>query len=531
MNKNIELLKIPTYNLKKINYKKIILNENEINTELLNDNSYHIQYKDTHNVIIFFDIDHVESEQIFNSLLKIIIDYFDIENDEISYTKSIKLDEYSYHISIPKYYIVCNEIKHIIEHFKNIYLLFSKYFDNSIYKKTNIFRLPYQTNKEKNISHSIIQGYAIDFIVNHIGYFCKNYYESDIYKYNLKNIHIIDTNIIEIKQNIEKKIEIKQDINKTEIKLFNILSVSKRIDDYNEWIKIDCLIYSLYEKNGIDLYIELSKKSTKFVNQEYVIDKYNSFTKRIYSLRTLHYLSKRDNPEEYNKIIIKNDNDESKIINSIFINKRYLIDLNSKLDNNNDLFTTTINNFFDNDLKSLSIKSPYDTGKTRFLEAVITKYNQQKILFISYRISLSIDLMNNFKHLNFKSYLDNDFDSDRLIIQVESLMRLSNNDFIDEYTERIQQYDLIIIDECESVFNQFNSNVTFKNKSKETFEYFTQLLQFSSKCIFLDGDLSARGYTFINSISSKQINVINNIKMEQKTYNIVNDRNEYIIIL
>ena len=32
--------------------------------------------------------------------------------------------------------------------------------------------------------------------------------DSDIYKYNLKNTHIINTNIIEIKQNIEKKIEI-----------------------------------------------------------------------------------------------------------------------------------------------------------------------------------------------------------------------------------------------------------------------------------------------------------------------------------
>ena len=35
------------------------------------------------------------------------------------------------------------------------------------------------------------------------------------------------------------------------------------------------------------------------------------------------------------------------------------------------------------------------------------------------RISLSIDLINNFKHLNFKSYLDNDYDSDTLVIQNE----------------------------------------------------------------------------------------------------------------
>ena len=38
-------------------------------------------------------------------------------------------------------------------------------------------------------------------------------------------------------------------------------------------------------------------------------------------------------------------------------------------------------------------------------------------------------------------------------------------------------------------FNQFNSP-TFKNKSKETYEYFTELLRYSKKCIFLDGELN-----------------------------------------
>ena len=241
----------------------------------------------------------------------------------------------------------------------------------------------------------------------------------------------------------------------------------------------------------------------------------------------MHYLAKRDNPEEYNKIITKIDNDEDEIINPIFIEKRYLLDLDSKLDND-DLFTSTINNFFENDnLKCLSIKSPYDTGKTQLLKSIISKYNQPKILFISYRISLSVDLLNNFKDYGFKSYLDNDYYSDRLIIQIESLQKLSDNDFIDEYTEQIKQYDLIIIDEIESVLNQFNSP-TFKNKSKETFEYFTEILRYSKKCIFLDGDLSYRGYSFINSISSEQMNVINNIKMQQKIYNIENNRNKYI---
>ena len=86
---------------------------------------------------------------------------------------------------------------------------------------------------------------------------------------------------------------------------------------------------------------------------------------------------------------------------------------------------------------------------------------------------------------------------------------------------------MITIDETESVLHQFSSP-TFKNQSKQTFEYFTELLTFSNKCIFLDGDISDRGYSFINCISNKQINIVNNIKMEKKIYNVVNERNQYI---
>ena len=273
--------------------------------------------------------------------------------------------------------------------------------------------------------------------------------------------------------------------------------------------------------------IELSKKSKKFKNENDVIDTYKTFTKKSYSIRTLHYIAKRDDPKEYNKIIYKIDINEREIINPVYIDNRYLLDLNYNLDNNKDLFTAKISDFFNNDYHCLSIKSPCYSGKTDSLKKIIKKFKQKKILFISYRISLSIDLMNSFKHFDFKTYWDKDYSADRLIIQAESLTRISQNNFIDEYTEQIKKYDLITIDETESVLHQFSSP-TFKNQSKQTFEYFTELLKFSNKCIFLDGDISDRGYSFINCISNKQINIVNNIKMEKKIYNVVNERNQYI---
>ena len=46
-------------------------------------------------------------------------------------------------------------------------------------------------------------------------------------KYNLKNKHIINTSIIETKQTIKQNIEIKQEINDIELKLFNILDICR----------------------------------------------------------------------------------------------------------------------------------------------------------------------------------------------------------------------------------------------------------------------------------------------------------------
>ena len=72
--------------------------------------------------------------------------------------------------------------------------------------------------------------------------------------------------------------------------------------------------------------------------------------------------------------------DESKIIN---VSQRYLIALeNEKLDDETDVITTKINQFFESPTKSLSIKSPYDTGKTKLLSKIFNKYDPKRILWL-----------------------------------------------------------------------------------------------------------------------------------------------------
>jgi len=75
-------------------------------------------------------------------------------------------------------------------------------------------------------------------------------------------------------------------------------------------------------------------------------------------------------------------------------------------------------------MKSLNIKSPYDTGKTQLLKQILTKYDPKRVLCVSYRITLSYDIYSNFKNYGLTKFSDHDFDAERLIMQAEFLLKL-----------------------------------------------------------------------------------------------------------
>ena len=118
------IYKIKSYNTRRENYKKITYDIDKICDKLETDKSYHLIYTKNDNLIFFFDIDHIYNQNIFDIIIDCICDYFDIEFDErldqVFYTQSKKdNNECSYHISIPKYYTTCENMKNVILHFKD----------------------------------------------------------------------------------------------------------------------------------------------------------------------------------------------------------------------------------------------------------------------------------------------------------------------------------------------------------------------------------------------------------------------------
>ena len=66
--------------------------------------------------------------------------------------------------------------------------------------------------------------------------------------------------------------------------------------------------------------------------------------------------------------------------------------------------------------------------------------------------------------------------------------------FIDDDTSIYPSYDLVIIDEIESILSHFECHQTFKGKSKETFDFIQNAIINSAKLMVLDGDVNNRTY-------------------------------------
>ena len=130
--------------------------------------------------------------------------------------------------------------------------------------------------------------------------------------------------------------------------------------------------------------------------------------------------------------------------------------------------------FIDSEEQVIAISSPYGTGKTYTFKQLIPKFNN--ILFITYRQSLANRIYDELQKQGFQNYNElTNYEiqnAERLIIQLDSLVRLNDKDDI-THKNYVPNYDLIVVDEMEGILSHFNAK-TLKNK---------QLLEETNKII------------------------------------------------
>lgn len=305
-------------------------------------------------------------------------------------------------------------------------------------------------------------------------------------------------------------------------KYLDLLSVS-RADEYLKWIRVGmCLHNCNPNEDCFNLWNEWSKVSDSYVSRDENAYKWNSFRSGYFSIGTLKYLAKKDNPNTY--LDIANSFDKP-IFDSLKFNSNYLFSSEDEIIKENKSFISNhILSWLSNkSVKNLSIKSPYNTGKTRLIKKIIEEFNFKRILFISYRQTLTNELHGSFIKLGVNSYLNRNYNEDRLICQIESLHKLLPDNISDENIE-IPSYDLVIIDEIESVLSHFRSS-TISNK-ESTFNLMKDIIYNSNKLLVLDGDFHNRSYDFISHFG-KTIVLENECKKDKRNYIFTNNKNNF----
>lgn len=217
------------------------------------------------------------------------------------------------------------------------------------------------------------------------------------------------------------------------------------------------------------------------------------------------------------------------IQSGVQINKKYLIE--GEIDEKpNEEIKDFIKNWLLTNIKTLAIRSAMGTGKTTMIKKILEYDGSlKKILWITHRQTLTKSIYGNFKEFGFINYLDTEgnlLNYPRVIVQIDSLMRISGED--ENHIPTVEKYDLVIIDESESALSHFSS--PFLNKpnqsSRELFQFMSDVVESANKLLLLDADLGMRTNLFMKHFG--EYIFINNIfKSTKKTFCITNDYDSF----
>lgn len=170
------------------------------------------------------------------------------------------------------------------------------------------------------------------------------------------------------------------------------------------------------------------------------------------------------------------------------------------------------------DKKNIIIRAYMGKGKTTSVKAYLERYPEKSVLFLTSRRSFATSLKSSLE--GFVSYLDvknlNKFN--RLIIQVESLYKINRS------------YDILVIDECESILTQMTSIKTHKENILNNMECLKTLLLSSERNIFMDAFVSNKTLNFIERmgfVNETEYQIYKTLP-EKRTAFILSDQNELL---
>lgn len=279
------------------------------------------------------------------------------------------------------------------------------------------------------------------------------------------------------------------------------------IDCRNHHFKLICAILnSGYEDIARECMFRSSNTKNKDLGREF--EEFKKGNNGSVSLKSLLYYSKISNEKNFNKIIAENrtiGGIHPSLSNEIFKLKNTTEKINVRF-----LPSSLLDDMPQN--STLHIKSHLGTGKTTIIKQFLKKNEKFKVLYFAPRIAFANDIFNDLKDVGFCMYNTKDAnETNKVITQLESVWKFTKTN-----------YDVVIIDEIESVLKQLTSFKTNKKISK-TYEVFEKLVKNAPYLISADAFLSnssidtiarIRGYDTITRIVENTFNPYDRIAVE-----------------
>lgn len=450
--------------------------------------------------------------------------------------------KYSYHIIINNYYVSdCKEAQFFTkEVMKLLEIKYYKFIDSHVNKEVQNFRMincqKTETNRFKKLMSNKNQQLIFGYIINN----CMK--ESETIITNIENcVKIMSNNVkaqrvipegLYTQDEIIKILEIAKDVTVG----FKLRTQKNKMLIFERIIPTFCIMCNEvhHNDNTLMLFVDII-----------IIDKFNNNNdKKEVSIMQI-YMKCRHNAEKslYVGKIIRGENnlttDEKNEIEKEYTiasqikkvegwkemkikNEIEMVNNNNNKEDLKNKFTELPNEqkniYCEDQLKeyefkeTLVIKAAMKMGKTKKLMEFIDKYyydsnndndndnnsnndnnndgnklNESKIVILSFRQTWSTSVKEKFPSFTLYSDVKGQLTQNKVIVQIESLQRLQ--------IHGRDPPDCVILDECESIFEQFDSgNVKEFNKVFATFQY---LIKYAKQVILMDAHISDRTYNLL----------------------------------
>lgn len=171
--------------------------------------------------------------------------------------------------------------------------------------------------------------------------------------------------------------------------------------------------------------------------------------------------------------------------------------------------------FVDNetmDYEVVYIKSPTGTGKTQAMVKWLRDNPGKTCCMVTQRVALADDLYGHYQECGFEhyKYCDDIRGAGRLIVQVESLHRLKS--------ENMNEYDVLLLDESESLVTQFLSkNIKKVHETRAVIEW---LMMYSGQIVCMDAYMSKDTVEMVREFTGgerEEVMYVNETKTERET--------------